>query len=195
MSLFDGVHVATSLIDNLIKDNDFILNEDNGYYCFQTKDLDNFLGSFFIEEDGTFHEKKQDYKWVKGDENAKFPANLGYQEEVNESYFVEDKRACYIDFYDVYSTEEERVFVTFTAHVKDGKLTDKISVKSVERTNLKEEQERIKPYVERWEKIRSSWQWKAADKIDRVIFFINKYTLDYIRKCSNILRDSAENKY
>ena len=49
MGMFDTVLVAKNLLDEVIKDSDIILEaSSDGYYDFQTKDLDNFLTTFFL---------------------------------------------------------------------------------------------------------------------------------------------------
>lgn len=171
--MFDSIYVAKSLIDALIKDTDVLLESFKGYYDFQTKDLDNFLTAFYIEGDGSFVWEKREYK--EAEKKQDNPLRYAPLELVGEPQKIEDTRTTYIDFYDVYSTEEERVFVTFTAHVKCGKLAEPISIKSVERTNLKEEREKNKPQHEKWDKVRSSWQWNAACFISNVKWKISRF--------------------
>ncbi len=194
--MFDSVYVAKSLIDNLIKDTDVLLESFEGYYDFQTKDLDNFLTAFYIENDGSFVWEKREYKEREVKEND--PIRYAPLELVGEPQKIEDTRTAYIDFYDVYSTEEERVFVTFTAHVKNGKLAEPIFIKSVERTNLKEEQEKFKPQQERWDKVKSSWEWIVASFISESKWKISRFFYPLTKSISDLeqnLRSKARKKH
>lgn len=200
MGMYDNFFCAKSLIKNITEGNDISIKDFEGYskddyFFFQTKDLDNSLACFYLEEDGTFLFKKQEYKYVPPDPEKKIGLlNMGHMEPVGEPEMIKDTRNCYVDFYDFYTTEEERVFVTFTAHVKDGKLVEPISIKNVERTNLAEEKERHKKIEERWNKIRSTWQYKLLTFIGNVRSKINRLTYpltmrlyrfeEYLRKAS-----------
>ena len=185
--MFDSLLVAKSLIDKLIKDTDIVLESSNEFYDFQTKDLDNSLTTFFIDENGGFYWNKLNREYIPPPETniKKKGYNFGEWREISPPEKVEDTRTAYIEFYDLYTTETERVFVTFLAHVKCGKLVESISIKSVERTNLKEERERFKPQNERWDKVKSSWEWNLACfisnakwKITRFFYPLSKLIID-----------------
>ena len=196
MGMFDTVYVAQSLIDELIKDSNILLEPFKGYYDFQTKDLDNFLTAFYIENDGSFVWEKREYKEREVKEND--PLRYAPLELVGEPQKIEDTRTAYIDFYDVYSTEEERVFITFTAHVKNGKLAEAISIKSVEITNLKEEQQKFKPQREKWEKVRSSWEWIIAEFISNTKWKISRLFHPLTKSINDLeqnLRSKARKKH
>jgi hypothetical protein len=194
--MFDSVYVAQSLIDDIIKDQDILLEPFNGYYDFQTKDLDNFLTAFYIEANGSFVWEKRQYK-----ERERKQDDVGWiapLELVGDPEKLEDKRAAYIDFYDLYNTEHERVFITFTAHVKDGKLLEPICIKSVERTNLKEEQEKFKPQREKWDKVRASWEWTVASFISDAKWKISRFFHPLTKLITDLeqnLRSKARKKY
>jgi hypothetical protein len=194
--MFDSIYVAQSLIDNLIKDTDVLLESFEGYYDFQTKDLDNFLTAFYIEADGCFVWEKREYK--EREKKKSEPEWTPPLELVGEPQKIEDTRTTYIDFYDVYSTEEERVFITFTAHVKNGKLAEAISIKSIERTNLKEEQEKFKPQREKWDKVKSSWEWMVAGFISELKWKISRFFHPLTKSINDLeqnLRSKARKKY
>ena len=196
MGMFDTVYVAKSLIDELIKDSNILLEPFKGYYDFQTKDLDNFLTAFYIEADGSFVWEKREYKERETQEDDFI--RYAPLELVGEPQKIEDTRATYIDFYDVYSTEEERVFITFTAHVKNGKLAEAISIKSIDRTNLKEEQEKFKPQREKWDKVKSSWEWMVAGFISELKWKISRFFHPLTKSINDLeqnLRSKARKKY
>ena len=196
MGMFDTIYVAESLINELIKDADILLEPFNGYYDFQTKDLDNFLTAFYIEADGSFVWEKREYK--EREKKKSEPEWTPPLELVGKPQKIEDARAAYIDFYDLYNTEEERVFVTFSAHVKDGKLVEPLSIKSVERTNLKEEEEKFKPQREKWDKVRASWEWNAASFLSEAKWRISRFFYPLTKLLNDVeqsLRSKARKKY
>ena len=173
--MFDTVLVASSLIDEAVKGTDLIFDPFNGYCDFQTKDLDNSLTTFFIESDGSFYWEKREYEYEPSVETVNVFRTFGSMKLVGEPQKIEDTRTAYIEFYDFYHTEEERIFVTFLAHVKNGKLTEPISIKRIERTNLAEEAIRNKENGEKWDRIKSTWQWKLASFIFEAKWKIAKF--------------------
>ena len=173
--MFDTVLVASSLIDEATKGTDLIFEPFNGYCDFQTKDLDNFLTTFIIEADGSFYWEKREYEYEPPVETVNKHCTFGSMKLVGEPEKIEDTRTAYIEFYDFYNTEEERIFVTFIAHVKSGKLLESISIKSIERINLAEEAVRHKESAEKWDKIRNTWQWKLASFIFNAKWKIAKF--------------------
>lgn len=196
--MYDSLLVAKSLLDDLVKEHNLLLESYEGYYDFQTKDLDNCLTVFHIEADESFNYVKREYKWIEANKEEKFPNNLPHMEPVGDPEFILDKRSAYIEFYDSYSTDEDRFFVTFIAHVKDGKLVDPIKIKEIEKTNLKEEAEKHKPHHEKWQKIRASREWIIADfianikwKISRFFYPLTKSIIDFEQN----LRSKARKKY
>ena len=198
--MFDTVNVAESLIKKCVKDQDFLLKPLGGYYSFQTKDLDNFMGDYYIEKDKTFKLKKQEYTFVPPSQNEKTDGlyNFGRWDEVGDPEVIVDTRTCYINFYDFSYSKEERVYYTFTAHVKDGKLAEQIKLKSIERTNLKEEQERNNSYKTEWQRIQTTWEWNLANFIFAIRNSIRKLFVPLSRvldQIENALREKARKNY
>jgi hypothetical protein len=196
MGMFDSILVAKSLLDDLVKEHGLLLEQSEGYYDFQTKDLDNSLTTFYIQADGSFVWKKQKYKCTTKEENPdlKWPTS----EPVGDPEFIPYKSPVYIEFYDLYTTEEDRFFVTFIAHVNDGKLVEPIKLKEIEKNNLKEEAERNKPYHEKWEKIRASFEWQVAEVITNARWKINRIFYPFSKLLDDLnsnLRSKAKKKY
>jgi hypothetical protein len=111
---------------------------------------------------------------------------------------IEDTRSTYIDFYDLYTTEEDRYFVTFTAHLKNGKLSEPITLKSIEQTNLKEEEEKHKKTREQWDKVQATWQWQLASLISNTRWKLHKMFHPFVHKLNNFeiyLRDKAKEQH
>jgi hypothetical protein len=181
MPMFDNLYVAQSLIEKAIEGTDIVLKPCEGYYDFQTKDLDNSLTSFYIKEDGYFFWEKIEYEWVEPDPSSDKKWNFGYQKQIGDPELTEDKRSSYIDFYDFFYTEKERVFVTFTAHVKNGKLAEEIKIKNIERDDLEEEAIKHKKNRAEWNIICSRWEWKLAtfifsfkNKMRKIVYPLKK---------------------
>ena len=193
--MFDTVLVASSLIDEAVKGTDLNFEPCNGYCDFQTKDLDNLLTTFFIEADRTFYWEKREYEYEPPVQTVNKHSTFGSMKLVGEPQKIEDTRTAYIEFYDFYNTKEERIFVAFIAHVKNGKLVEPISIKSIERTNLAEEAIRHKESGEKWDRVRSSWQWKLASFIFEARWKLVKLfrpLTSSIDKLENDLRNKAK---
>lgn len=199
--MFDTVLVAKNLLDEVIKDTDIVLEaSSDGYFDFQTKDLDNSLTSFYIEEDGSFswYKLNQEYIAPIETDRKKEGFHFGEWREISPPEKVLDTRTAYIEFYDFYHTETERIFVTFLAHVKCGKLVEPISIKEIERTNLEQEAIRAKKNTAKWDNIRASWEWRVAEFIRNLRWKVSKifYPLTMgIDNFENNLRKSAKRKF
>lgn len=193
--MYDSLLVAESLLSELVKNNNIGLKSFNGYYDFQTKDLDNFLTTFFIQEDESFVWEKREYTYVEPEFTSTKKWNFGGTlKQVSEPELIEDTRTAYIEFYDIYTTEEERCFITFKAHVKNGKLAEPISLVSIERTNLKEEAEKLKKSREQWSKVEATWEWQLASFISDVRWKVHRFFVPFTRRLDTLekdLRDKA----
>jgi hypothetical protein len=198
MGMFDTVLVAKKLLDEVIKDSDIILEAGgDGYYDFQTKDLDNFLTTFFIDEDGSFSWNKLNQEYIPPTEKKK-GYNFGEWRQISPPEKILDTRTAYIEFYDFYNTETERVFVTFLAHVKCGKLVEPISIKEVERTNLEQEAIKNKKNKAKWDLIRDTWEWKISDAISNSRWKIRRFFQPFFNSLDDLekkLKDTAKSKF
>jgi len=192
--MYDSILVSQSLIDELIKGSNLELESFNGYYNFQTKDLDNSLTNFFIEADGCFVWEKQEYAYVNQKTDLIDERTLLRlaQEPIGDPQMIPDTRTTYIDFYDLCTNDRERLFVTFTAHVKHGKLVEPITLKSIDRTNLEEERASTKKSQEQWLKAQDTWQWKLATFIFESRWRVRKFFKPLAMKLDNIEYDLKE---
>lgn len=196
--MFDTVLVHESLIREATKDTDILFESYEGYCDFQTKDLDNTLSTFYIEEDGGFYSLRLHRKYVPPPEKVeKGKFHFGDWVETAPPEKILDTRTTYIQFYDFYNTEQERIFVTFRAHVKCGKLVDPITVVSLERTDLKKEYANTKIFNEKWEKIRKDKRWILGSLIRdvrRKIYKIFNPITKFLDKIESNLLDSARHE-
>ena len=194
--MYDSLIIDQSLIAKAVESTDIVLEPFKGYHNFQTKDLDNFLTTFFIQEDDSFVWEKREYTYVEPEFTSTRKWNYGGTlKEVSEPVLIEDTRTAYIEFYDSFATEEERLFVTFKAHVKNGKLAEPITLLSVERTNLKKEAEEFKKAREKWNKTEDTWQWQLATFISNCRWKVQRFFNPFSRKLDTIeknLRDQAK---
>jgi hypothetical protein len=201
MGMFDTVLVAKNLLDNVIKDTDIILEaSSDGYFDFQTKDLDNFLTTFFIDEDGSFSWNKLNQEYIPPVETGekKKGFNFGEWRQISPPEKILDTRTAYIEFYDFYNTETERVFVTFLAHVKCGKLVEPISIKEVERTNLEQEAIKNKKNKAKWDLVRDTWEWKISDAISNSRWKVRRFFQPLFKSLDDLenkLRKTAKSKF
>ena len=197
MSMFDSCIVSQFLIDKLIEGTDIKLVPLEGYYNFQTKDLDNCLTSFYIEADGSFTWEKQEYAYdaVLAEEMSRFKFT---PQPIGEPEMITDTRTAYIDFYDFCTNDKERLFVTFTAHVKNGELVEPLVLKSIERTNIEEERIQTEKTREQWRNTQYTWEWKLASFIFEIRWRVQRVFLPLFRKLDaieNSLRNKAKERY
>jgi len=192
MGMFDTVLVKDQLIKPLVDKDIFeALQKDveDGFFSFQTKDLENFLFCYKIDEDKKLMERK--YGFVE-DETERFGGRSELQEATH------DTRTTYIEFYDhLECVGEDSVFITFKAHIVKGEMQD-LSVFKIERTNIKEQQEATKKFQERWKKIRSTPEWKIWSFLNDFQWKISRLFYPISRKYSSFktfLRDKAESKF
>jgi hypothetical protein len=180
MGMFDTIFIKKSLLENVIPEEfePFLGGCSNGYLDFQTKDLDNFLNYYYIEEDLQLYCKRYKY-----DEEC-----LSEKEKINVTQ--------YISYYDFFETKTERIFLTIKSHVVDGVLYGS-EIESIERTNLEEEAIELKKSRERHAKREALWEMKLFRflqtcewKWSRLTYRLsNKY-----HKFKNYLREAAEKK-
>jgi hypothetical protein len=196
MGMYDSLLVAESLLSNLIRDNNIKLKSFNGYYDFQTKDLDNFLTTFCLQADESFVWEKREYTYVEPEFTSTKKWNFGGTlKQVSEPVLIEDTRTAYVEFYDLYESDGQRCFVTFKAHVKNGKLVEPITLVSIERTDLKKEAEELKKTREKWAKTEDTWQWQLAMFISETRWKVYRFFVPFVRRLDEIeknLRDEAK---
>lgn len=190
--MFDTVLVKDQLIKPLVDKDIFeALQKDveDGFLSFQTKDLENFLFCYKIDEDKKLMEQK--YGFVE-DETERFGGRSELQEATH------DTRTTYIEFYDYLGpVGEDNIFITFKTHVVKGEVQD-ISVFKIERTNIKEAEEKNKKVQERWAKIRSTPEWKIWSFLNDFQWKMSRFFYPISRKYSSFktfLRDKAESKF
>ena len=190
--MFDTVLVKDQLIKPLVDKDIFeALQKDveDGFLSFQTKDLENCLFCYKIDEDKKLMEQR--YGFIE-DETEPLGGRTDFQKPTH------DTRTTYIEFYDALGeVGEDSIFITFKAHIVKGEVQD-ISVLQIERTNIKEQQEATKKIQERWAKIRSTLEWRLWHFINNIEWKINRFFYPVSRKYSSFkiyLRQKAESKY
>ena len=183
--MFDTVLVKDKLIKPLVDKDIFeAIQQDieEGFLSFQTKDLENCLFCYKIDEDKKLMEQR--YGFIEEETDLQKPTH--------------DTRTTYIEFYDALGqVGEDSIFITFKAHIVKGEVQD-ISVLQIERSNIKEMQENGKKIQERWAKIRSTPEWRLWDFINNIEWKINRFFYPVSRKYSSFkmyLRQKAESKF
>lgn len=198
MGMFDNLRVAESLLKKAIEGTDLVLEPYDGYCNFQTKDLDNCLTNFCVLSDNSFVWEKQEYRYEEPSSSSEKKWNFGTSDPVGPLELVQDLRSAYISFYDFYDNDQERIFVTFKAHVDKGYLVDPIVIEKVERTDLKKEAEQFKRTRELWNKIERTWEWRLAHFIINARWRIVKLVRPFTRKLDaleNALRERAKARH
>ena len=183
--MFDTVLVKDKLIKPLVDKDIFeAIQQDieEGFLSFQTKDLENCLFCYKIDEDKKLMEQR--YGFIEEETDLQKPTH--------------DTRTTYIEFYDALGqVGEDSVFITFKAHIVKGEVQD-ISVLQIERSNIKEMQENGKKIQERWAKIRSTPEWRLWNFINNIEWKINRFFYPVSHKYSSFkihLRQKAESKF
>ena len=183
--MFDTVLVKDLLIKPLVDKDIFeAIQKDveDGFLSFQTKDLENCLFCYKIDEDKKLMEQR--YGFIEEETDFQKPTH--------------DTRTTYIEFYDALGqVGEDSIFITFKAHIVKGEVQD-ISVLQIERTNIKEMEENGKKIQERWAKIRSTPEWRLWHFINNIEWKINRFFYPVSRKYSSFkiyLRQKAESKF
>jgi hypothetical protein len=193
MGMFDTILVHESIIDKLIQDIEDLKEHwkpFKNYYNFQTKDLDNSLSTYNIDENYRLSVMSCRY-----DEDTSSPAGVKIVEEKVE--FCENKTA-YIEFYDIIPEAGKfQIFITFSGHIVQGKLIE-VTLKSIEREDLELREISMKRHRERWKNIEKLWSFRLFRAIDRFEWKLHRFfrplTSRY-EKLKKALRDHAENKY
>jgi len=174
MGMFDTLRVHKSLLSKLVEENKLELKYEEDYYDFQTKDLENLLELYFLEENKKLILLEQKYKLIPEEERSNKPF-APYMEEDGEPVRVESTFTGYIQFYDFYDTDVERIFVTFRAHVVDGNLNEDIEVLNIERMDLRAQAEQAKEARKFWDAVHDTWQWQVLKYIRSVKWFCWKH--------------------
>jgi hypothetical protein len=190
MGMFDTILVKQSLINSLVDEeikSALQKSVEDDYYHFQTKDLENFLWLYYIEEDLKMYEKKNR---IEADENARFGVKTislpkTFSENVTE----------YIEFYDFLGdVGENSVFITFKAHVLKGEVKS-IELLNIEKTPLAQIRDDGKKSIARWEKIRADWNWKVMEFVQKFTWKLEKLILRPLNIYQEKLRKSVIDKY
>ena len=179
MGMFDTIIIKKSLLENVIPEEYLsYIDDTDGYFDFQTKDLDNFLHNYYIEEDLQLYCKRYNYAEEK----------LSSKEKVNVTQ--------YISYYDLFTTKTERIFLTIKSHIIDGILQESV-IESIEKTNL--EQEAIE-----WQKIQkkrareeAQWEMKLFRFLQTCEWKWHRFTYKLTKRYNEFktyLKESAERK-
>ena len=184
MGMFDTVLVKKKLLENVFPSDLLALWEDHdgGYFDFQTKDLDNILATYYIEEDSKVYVRK----W-----NVEAEAYEEKNSPVSEL-------SQYVEFYTFEQyVGDENVWISFEAQISDGVVRE-IRLKDVEREKTADVEARQRAHNERWEKIRSTLEWRIYDFLQKTEWFFHRlfHPLRWRYDSFKLkLKEKAEEKY
>lgn len=192
MGMFDTVLVKKELIAPLVEPDilEAIQKDiEDGFLNFQTKDLENALFTYKIEEDKKLMVQK--YDWVK-DPDSKF----GIKGE--DRAYEWDTRTIEIQIYDwLGEVGEDDIFITFLLIFIKGEV-EEIKVHKIERTPISLIKKRAKFYEERRKKIEATFEWKLWRFLGDAEWKIRKFFLPLTKKYDNfktLLRKRFEEKF
>jgi hypothetical protein len=158
MGMFDNITVT----DQLPFSQEMIdLGLDKNVRTFQTKDLENSLSEYYIQNGELFEKDYKNEKWIKGDPKAKsFIDRFGYMESTDEFLKKVDFHGI-IYFYDNQYDVEDKwdCWVEFKAVFTNSKL-DRIELFKFEKTDSEERKLRSKEWQENLERERNLWRNK-----------------------------------
>ena len=180
MGMFDTIVIKKSLLENVIPEEfkPFLRGCSDGYLDFQTKDLDNFLNYYYIEEDLQLYCKRYMYD----------AEHMSEKEKINVTQ--------YITYYDLFETKTERIFLSIKCHLVDGILQES-SLESIERTNLEEEAFEFKKTKEKRDKPEAQWEMKLFRFLQNCEWRWHRLTYKFAQKYNKFktyLRETAEKK-
>lgn len=184
MGMFDTVLVKKKLLENVFPSDLLALWEDHdgGYFDFQTKDLDNILTTYYLEEDGKVYVRKWNTE----------------TEEYEEKNRPASELSQYVEFYTFEQyVGEENVWISFEAQISDGVVRE-IRLKDLEREKIADVEARQRAHNERWEKIRSTLEWRVYDFLQETEWFFHRlfHPLRWRYNSFKLkLKEKAEKKY
>lgn len=196
MGMFDYITVHQDLLDGLCSVNNIALEKRDGYYSFQTKDLDNFLTEFCIESDESFVYKHQEVEYVKPDVQRD-GWNFGYEKPVGDPVLISDNRSAYFTFHDLYHTDTHRIWCSFVAHVANGKLVEPIKLHKLEKVDLAQEQVQSLKNKQLWDELNACWEWKLSCFVIEAQYKFKRLFRPLVRSIDDLierLRDRAKKR-
>lgn len=170
--MFDYISVSDSLPYNqdMI---DFGLNTNN--HPFQTKDLNCYLGAYFIQGGKLFEQKYKTNEWIKGDEKSdSFMDKLGHVKQ-EDPYLEEIKHHGTINFYHYAETDGYDHWIEYVAYFTHGKV-EKIELHEYRKTDNTERKASEAAFVEKLRIMHNKWynkylfHTKPWRKINKLIY-------------------------
>ncbi len=195
--MFDDLYIHKTLLDDVIKKSNLnfdafqkgVESSDKDFYYFQTKDLYNVLESYYIDTDRKLVLHKQEYELQEeGSVKSFFGVNLT---PVGELQKIEQQDTLYLFFHNCYDTDDDSIYLSFKAHIKNGVLDGDIKLISDETISKKIAEENMRKYSERNEKIQSTIYWKIYRIIDRITYKLSKISNFFYKKASSKFEDES----
>ena len=158
MGMFDFLNVNKQVLENVLKDQwKPYIHQDDTYYDFQTKDLENALFNYYIEADNELY-----IETYAMDDACK----LSKQPRRNEPL-----TQC-VSFYDVFDTPTHRVILTLQAKIIDGCMHE-VFVESAQETCLKEIQANTERNKRKWDVQEATWEMRVFRCMQNIEWKIN----------------------
>lgn len=183
MGMFDSVIVARKVLQEIMPENlREPLVDSKGYYAFQTKDLDNYLENYYIEEDHKVYKVTYSY------DNPDQPPTNRFLEKLTQR----------IEFYTYeQDVNGENVWLSFECVIINGEVIE-INLKEDTRQSTAEIEAGLQANRERWEKIQATVEWQIYHFLSEAEWFFKRLLRPLLERYStlkNYLREKAEEKY
>ncbi len=146
--MFDTILAHKSIIDPFLKKEwiSFFHTGEGDYYYFQTKDLENFLWTYYIEADKKIYVEK--YRFNEE------------EEKIKRTVKQEDLVTANVNFYESFATDTEEIWLEFKATIVRGVLED-IVIDKCRVDSLEELKEKSK-IAEKWRQdLEAQWEMKV----------------------------------
>jgi hypothetical protein len=194
MGMFDTILVHKSIILPLLEGEDLLKEkwrtDTEDCFHFQTKDLENVMWLYKVGEDHKVWREVHEYI---EDPECKF----GMRHERLPDERCENLSA-YVNFYDmVRHIGEDEIWLEFEGHILNGMLAE-VSLKKIEKTNMALKELEMRAEQHRWDKIRSTYSWRAFSAIRGIEWKVRRLFRPVFNKYENFLsklRKDAENQY
>jgi hypothetical protein len=181
MGMFDNISVSDPLpFTEEMKALGFAENK----HTFQTKDLDNTLSSYIIQNNKLYIEKYKTERWVEGDPDSKNPFYKIGRIEREDLYFEEVPYHGEIYFYDFCQDKENKYdcWIEFKAIFTNGTLEKIEPFKfTAEDNSLRKQRE--KEWAEKFDEQQRAWYNKYFFHTKPYRWFVNRI---WYRACYNL---------
>ena len=141
------------------------------YYYFQTKDLDNFLHYFYLQEDKKLMVEESSYSFIDKDSG----------EAPKPKVLKEDTRTADVVFYDIFPTQTEQVWLELKATIIRGEVSE-IKISKIEKESLEDIAIQNKKAQEWRDQRETLWQMKVFRFLQTIEWKLNRIFYRFFKR-------------